>query len=56
LIAVDALVISGINSPEPEAFIHKALDLLSSDRYLEKGVGLMALSGRRQQKFSLAPF
>jgi hypothetical protein len=32
---------------DPEAFIQTALDLLSSDRYLEKGMGLMALTGRR---------
>jgi len=38
---------SSLIPPEPEAFIHKALDLLSSDRYLEKGMGLMALTGRR---------
>jgi hypothetical protein len=42
-----------------EAFIQKALDLLASDRYLEKGMGLMALTGRRpaeiffSAKFSL---
>lgn len=28
---------------ELEAFLHKALDLLSCDRYFEKGMGLMAL-------------
>ena len=32
---------------EPEAFIHKALELLASERYFEKGMGLMALTGRR---------
>src|SRR5208337_961141 len=32
---------------DPEAFIEKALELLASDRYLEKGMGLMALTGRR---------
>jgi hypothetical protein len=32
---------------DPEAFIQTALDLLSSDRYLEKGMALMALTGRR---------
>ena len=32
---------------DPEAFIQTALDLLASDRYLEKGMGLMALTGRR---------
>src|SRR6266478_3097953 len=30
-----------------EAFIQTALTLLSSDRYLEKGMALMALTGRR---------
>jgi hypothetical protein len=30
---------------DPQAFIQKALDLLASDRYLEKGMGLMALTG-----------
>jgi Telomere resolvase len=29
-----------------EAFIQTSLTLLSSDRYLEKGMGLMALTGR----------
>jgi hypothetical protein len=29
------------------SFIEKALDLLASGRYLEKGMGLMALTGRR---------
>jgi hypothetical protein len=44
---------------DPQAFIEKALDLLASDRYLEKGMGLMALTGRRSAeiffsaKFSL---
>jgi hypothetical protein len=44
---------------DPEAFIQTALDLLASDRYLEKGMGLMALTGRRpaeiffSAKFSL---
>jgi hypothetical protein len=44
---------------DPEAFIQKALKLLASDRYLEKGMGLMALTGRRpaeiffSAKFSL---
>jgi hypothetical protein len=43
----------------PEAFIQKALTLLASDRYLEKGMGLMALTRRRpaeiffSAKFSL---
>ena len=32
---------------DPEAFIEKALELLASDRYLQKGMGLMALTGRR---------
>src|SRR6266436_6789523 len=32
---------------DPEAFIQTALDLLASDRYLEKGMALMALTGRR---------
>ena len=32
---------------DPEAFIQKALALLGSDRYLEKGMALMALTGRR---------
>src|SRR5208282_2009155 len=32
---------------DPEAFIQQALALLASDRYLEKGMGLMALTGRR---------
>jgi hypothetical protein len=32
---------------DPEAFIQTALELLSSDRYLQKGIGLMALTGRR---------
>src|SRR5262249_35384978 len=32
---------------DPQAFIQKALDLLTSDRYLEKGMALMALTGRR---------
>jgi hypothetical protein len=46
---------------DPEAFIQTALDLLSSERYLEKGMGLMALTGRRpaeiffSAKFSLPP-
>jgi hypothetical protein len=44
---------------DPEAFIQKALELLASGRYLEKGLGLMALTGRRpaeiffSAKFSL---
>jgi hypothetical protein len=44
---------------DPEAFIQKALALLASERYLEKGMGLMALTGRRpaeiffSAKFSL---
>src|SRR5271166_6482740 len=44
---------------DPEAFVQKALALLASDRYLEKGMGLMALTGRRpaeiffSAKFSL---
>jgi hypothetical protein len=32
---------------DPDAFIQKALTLLASDRYLEKGMSLMALTGRR---------
>ena len=32
---------------DPEAFIQQALELLASDRYLQKGMGLMALTGRR---------
>ena len=46
---------------DPEAFIQKALDLLASGRYLEKGMGLMALTGRRPAEiffsasFSLPP-
>ena len=32
---------------DPEAFIQKALALLASDRYLEKGMGLMALTAHR---------
>jgi Telomere resolvase len=32
---------------DPEAFIQTALELLVSDRYLQKGMGLMALTGRR---------
>jgi Telomere resolvase len=32
---------------DPEAFIQTALELLASDRYLQKGIGLMALTGRR---------
>jgi hypothetical protein len=32
---------------DPEAFIQTALTLLASDRYLEKGMALMALTGRR---------
>jgi hypothetical protein len=32
---------------DPEAFIDKALELLSSERYFEKGMGLMAMTGRR---------
>jgi hypothetical protein len=32
---------------DPEAFIQTALELLAGDRYLEKGMGLMALTGRR---------
>jgi hypothetical protein len=32
---------------DPEAFIQTALELLSSDRYLQKGMGLMTLTGRR---------
>jgi hypothetical protein len=31
---------------DPEAFIQKALTLLASDRYLEKGMGLLALTSR----------
>ena len=44
---------------DPQAFIQKALSLLASDRYLEKGMALMALTGRRpaeiffSAKFSL---
>src|SRR5271165_2579523 len=40
---------------DPEAFIQTALELLASDRYLEKGMGLMALTGRRLPRYSLAP-
>jgi hypothetical protein len=46
---------------DPQAFIEKALDLLASGRYLEKGMGLMALTGRRPAEiffsasFSLPP-
>jgi hypothetical protein len=32
---------------DPETFIQTALELLASDRYLQKGMGLMALTGRR---------
>ena len=32
---------------DPQAFVQKAIDLLGSDRYLEKGMALMALTGRR---------
>jgi len=38
---------SNLIALDPEAFIEKALALLASDRYLEKGMGLMALTGRR---------
>jgi hypothetical protein len=31
----------------PEAFIQTALELLASDRYLQKAMSLMALTGRR---------
>ena len=34
---------------DPQAFIEKALDLLASGRYLEKGMGLMALTGRHDR-------
>ena len=50
---------SNLIALDPEAFIQKALTLLASDRYLEKGMGLMALTGRRpaeiffSAKFSL---
>jgi telomere resolvase len=50
---------SNLRPLDPEAFIQKALELLASDRYLEKGMGLMALTGRRpaeiffSAKFSL---
>jgi hypothetical protein len=46
---------------DPEAFIQQALELLASDRYLQKGMGLMALTGRRPAEiffsatFSLPP-
>src|SRR6516165_8011284 len=46
---------------DPQAFIEKAIDLLASGRYLEKGMGLMALTGRRPAEiffsanFSLPP-
>ena len=46
---------------DAQAFIEKALDLLASGRYLEKGMGLMALTGRRPAEiffsasFSLPP-
>ena len=33
---------------DPEAFIEKALELLASDRYLEKGMGPHGLTGRRR--------
>jgi hypothetical protein len=36
---------------DPEAFIQKALRLLSSERYFEKGMGLMALTGREWAMF-----
>jgi hypothetical protein len=32
---------------DPDAFIQTALELLANDRYLQKGIGLMALTGRR---------
>src|SRR5271167_418988 len=32
---------------DPEAYIQQALELLVRDRYLQKGMGLMALTGRR---------
>jgi hypothetical protein len=44
---------------DPEAFVQTALTLLASDRYLQKGMALMALTGRRpaeiffSAKFSL---
>jgi hypothetical protein len=44
---------------EPEAFIQKALELLASERYFEKGMAVMALTERRpaeiffSAKFSL---
>src|ERR1700736_3232140 len=50
---------SNLIALDPEAFIQTALELLSSDRYLQKGMGLMALTGRRpaeiffSAKFSL---
>src|SRR6516164_4302762 len=46
---------------DAQAFIEKAIDLLASGRYLEKGMGLMALTGRRPAEiffsasFSLPP-
>jgi len=44
---------------DPEAFVQTALTLLASDRYLQKGMAFMALTGRRpaeiffSAKFSL---
>jgi hypothetical protein len=37
-----------------EVFIEKALELLASDRYLQKGMGLMALTRRYRPRSSLA--
>src|SRR5271157_1194098 len=41
---------------DPEAFIQTALELLASDRYLEKGMGLMALTGRRPAEIFFSAF
>ena len=44
------VVLSQSPTLDPEAFIRKALTLLASERYLEKGMGLIALTGRRPPK------
>jgi hypothetical protein len=40
---------------DPQTFIQKALDLLASDRYLEKGMGWWLSPGANRLRSSLAP-
>jgi hypothetical protein len=53
--STSASTATGLIALDPEAFIQKALRLLSSERLPRKGMGLMALTGRRPAEIFVQP-